>query len=217
MPPRSRWVPRPTAAQTFIRELPADVSPLVGQLLWNRNVTDPSQVAPFLAADYGTLHDAFGLRDMDRAVERIRQAVQRSETVAVYGDFDTDGVTGVALLQQTLTALGLAVLPYIPKRIEEGYGLNLPAVEVLARQAQLLITVDCGISNVKEIARAQALGLDVIVLDHHTPPAVLPEAYAVVNPKRDGCSYPYKMLAGVGVAYKLTQALHRVGLKTGLK
>ncbi len=217
MPPHSRWVPRPVAPQTFLRELPTDLSPLVGQLLWNRNITDPAHVEPFLSADYTTLHDAFELRDMDRAVVRIRQAVERNETVAVYGDFDTDGVTGVALLQQTLTALGLIVLPYIPRRIEEGYGLNLPAVEALACQAQLLITVDCGISNVKEIARAHALGLDVIVLDHHTPPAVLPDAYALVNPKRDGCRYPYKMLAGVGVAYKLTQALHRAGLRTGLK
>lgn len=217
MPPRVRWVPRTVAPSTFIYELPADVSPLVGQLLWSRNITDPAQVGSFLAADYGTLHDAFALRDMEPAVARIRQAIEQQETVAVYGDFDTDGVTGVALLKQALSALGLTVLPYIPKRLEEGYGLNLQAVEVLARQAKLLITVDCGVSNVAEIARAQALGLDVIVLDHHTPPAVLPQAYALINPKRDGCNYPYKMLAGVGVAYKLTQALHRAGLRSDLK
>lgn len=217
MPPRARWVPRAAAPTTYIHELPADVSPLVGQLLWNRNITDPAQARPFLAAEYATLHDAFALRDMERAVARIRLAIEQQETVAVYGDFDTDGVTGVALLKQALSAFGLEVLPYIPKRLEEGYGLNMQAVEALARQAQLLITVDCGISNVAEIARAQALGLDVIVLDHHTPPAVLPQAYALINPKRDGCAYPYKMLAGVGVAYKLTQALHRAGLRSGLK
>lgn len=217
MPLRSRWMPRSAAPSTFLAELPAELSPLIGQLLWNRGISDPALVEPFLAADYRALHDAFSLRDMDRAVERIRQAITGQQIVAVYGDFDTDGVTGVALLQQALTALGLAVLPYIPRRLEEGYGLNLDAVEALAQRAQLLITVDCGISNVAEIARAQALGLDVIVLDHHTPPAILPDGYAVINPKRPGCAYPYKMLAGVGVAYKLIQALHKAGLRTNLK
>src|SRR3712207_1836923 len=105
MPLRSRWVQRPAAPAPFIAELPADVSPLVGRLLWNRNVTDPATVATFLAADYHSLHNAFAFRDMDRAVERIRRAVVARETVAVYGDFDTDGVTGVVLLKQALSAL----------------------------------------------------------------------------------------------------------------
>lgn len=214
---RSRWVQRPTAPAAFLHELPASISPLVGQVLWSRQITNPDAVEDFLAADYNRLHDPFALRDMDRAVDRIRQAVEADQTVAVYGDFDTDGVTGVALLKQALSALGLRVLPYIPRRVEEGYGLNIPAIEQLATKADLLITVDCGISNVEEIARAQALGLDVIVLDHHTPPAVLPQGYAVINPKRGDCSYPYDMLAGVGVAYKLTQALHKTGLRTSLR
>lgn len=216
MPQRSRWVPRPAAPDTFMDALPADVAPLIGRLLWSRGITDPDAIWPFLTAEYTHLHDPLQLRDMDRAVQRVRAALDRGERVAVYGDFDTDGVTGVALLKQALTALGLDILPYIPRRIEEGYGLNIPAVEQLAQQVQLLITVDCGISNVVEIGRAQALGLDVIVLDHHTPPAVLPSGYAVINPKRDGCAYPYKMLAGVGVAYKLIQALHKAGLRSGL-
>lgn len=214
---RSRWVQRPTAPAAFLQELPALISPLVAQVLWSRQITDPDAVEDFLAADYSRLHDPFALRDMDRAVARIREAIEADQTVAVYGDFDTDGVTGVALLKQALSALGLRVLPYIPRRIEEGYGLNIPAIEQLATKADLLITVDCGISNVEEIARAQALGLDVIVLDHHTPPAVLPEGYAVINPKRGDCDYPFDMLAGVGVAYKLTQALHKIGLRTNLR
>jgi single-stranded-DNA-specific exonuclease len=214
---RSRWVPRPTAPSVFLNELPADISPLVGQLLWSRKITDPAAIGSFLSADYNALHDPFALRDMDRAVARICRAVAEQQTVAVYGDFDTDGVTGVALLKQALSAVGLHVLPYIPRRVEEGYGLNLPAVEHLAEKADLLITVDCGISNVQEIARAQALGLDVIVLDHHTPPTTLPDAYAIINPKRSDCTYPYDMLAGVGVAYKLTQALYRCGLRTNLR
>jgi single-stranded-DNA-specific exonuclease len=197
--------------------LPADISPLLGRLLWNRGITEPGAIGPFLSANYTDLHDALLLKGMQRAVGRVRQAVHEGQRVAIYGDFDTDGVTGVALLKQALSALGVDVLPYIPHRVSEGYGLNLAAVERLAAEAQLLITVDCGISNVDEIGRAQALGLDVIVLDHHTPPAVLPPAYALVNPKFDDCPYPYKMLAGVGVAYKLVQALHRVGVRVPLR
>jgi single-stranded-DNA-specific exonuclease len=217
MLPRFRWLARPAPPSTFIQALPHGLPPLVGRLLWNRGVREPDAVAPFLNADYDDLHDARLLHGMDRAVVRVQQAIQRRERVAVYGDYDTDGVTGVALLKQVLTALDLDVLPYIPHRINEGYGLNIDAVERLARDVQLLITVDCGISNVDEIGRAQALGLDVVVLDHHTPPAVLPPAYALVNPHLHDCRYPFKGLAGVGVAYKLVQALHRAGVRLPLR
>jgi single-stranded-DNA-specific exonuclease len=220
-PPRRRerthWVKAPVAPQEFLDALPEDIHPLVGQLLWTRGVTDPAQVESFLQANYADLHDPLLLLSMDRAVERIKQARQHKQRIAVYGDFDTDGVTGVTLLYQALTGIGFDVLPYIPKRIEEGYGLNEAAVEQLASKVGLLITVDCGISNVAEIALAQSLGLDVIVLDHHTPPATLPDAYAIVNPKQPGCRYPYKMLAGVGIAFKLVQALANAGLKSGYR
>ncbi|MBA3947553.1 MAG: single-stranded-DNA-specific exonuclease RecJ [Herpetosiphonaceae bacterium] len=212
MQPRARWIAHTPASAEYLDALAPAVSPLIAQLLWNRDLTDPQQALAFLASDWSQLHDPMLLRDMDRAVARIRRACAEHERVAVYGDFDTDGVTGVTLLFQALTGLGLDVLPYIPKRLEEGYGLNTAAVERLAMEVQLLITVDCGISNVKEIARAQALGLDVIVLDHHEPPAELPDGYALINPKQPGCNYPYKMLVGVGVAYKLVQALHRAGM-----
>ena len=212
-PAPRRWVARPAAPASFLAELPRDLHPIVGRLLWNRGIADADQADAFLNVGLGQLHDAGQLHDMDRAVARIRKALDESQRVAVYGDFDTDGVTGVVLLHQVLTGLGLEVVPYIPKRNSEGYGLNLAAVELLAAKAKLLITVDCGISNVVEIERAQALGLDVIVLDHHTPPAVLPHAYALINPKLSGCTYPYKMLAGVGVAYKLVQALWKAGLR----
>lgn len=209
-----RWIKEPAAPAAFLQELAPDLHPLIGQLLWARGQNDPDKVDAFLNPNYGSLPDAGRMRDMDRAVERIRQAKELEQRIAVYGDFDTDGVTGVTLLYQVLTGIGFDVLPYIPKRLEEGYGLNTAAIEDLASKVGLLITVDCGISNVVEIARAQAIGLDVIVLDHHTPPAVLPDAYAVINPKRPGCDYPYKMLAGVGVAFKLVQALHRAGLRS---
>lgn len=209
MLPRFRWITRAAPSATFVEELPPDLPVLVGRLVWNRGVQDPAAVTSFMRAHYDDLHDARRLQGMERAVERVLHAIERGERVAVYGDYDTDGVTGVVLLKQVLAALNLPVLPYIPHRVNEGYGLNLAAVERLAQEAQLLITVDCGISNVDEIGRAQALGLDVIVLDHHTPPAVLPPAYALVNPKLQGSDYPFKGLAGVGVAYKFVQALHR--------
>ncbi len=177
----------------------------------------PATVEAFLQADYSHLHDPNQLLHMDKAVARIKQAREQGQRVAVYGDFDTDGVTGVTLLNQALSGIGFDVLPYIPKRIEEGYGLNIAAVEHLASKVGLLITVDCGISNVVEIARAQELGLDVIVLDHHTPPSLLPKAHAIINPKQPGCTYPYKMLAGVGIAFKLVQALATAGLKSGYR
>src|SRR3954451_6578645 len=177
------WTKQPAAPLAFLSELPSDLHPLVGQLLWARGQTDPDKVDRFLNVHITQLHHPSQLRDMDRAVTRIREARDRGERIGVYGDFDTDGVTGVALLNQVLTGLGFDVVPHIPRRLEEGYGLNIGAIEELATKVGLLITVDCGISTVAEVACAQALGLDFIVLDHHVPPAVLPEAYAVINPK----------------------------------
>ncbi len=213
----TRWIQHAPAPQSFLQELPPGLHPLIGHLLWNRGLTDADRVEGFINVSWGQLHDPGLLRDMDRAVARIKLALERGERVGVYGDFDTDGVTGVALLHQALTGFGLEVYPYIPKREEEGYGLNIPAIEFLATKVSLLISVDCGISNVVEVACARDLGLDMIILDHHTPPATLPDGLAVINPKRPDCAYPYKMLAGVGVAFKLVQALVRAGLRTSLK
>lgn len=217
MPAPTRWIQHPQAPRSFLQELPSGLHPQLGHLLWNRGLTDAEKVEAFINVSWDQLHDPGMLRDMDRAVARIKLALERGERVGVFGDFDTDGVTGVALLDQALTGFGLVVYPYIPKREEEGYGLNIPAIEMLATKVGLLISVDCGISNVAEVARARELGLDVIILDHHTPPAILPDGLAVINPKRPGCVYPYKMLAGVGVAFKLVQALARAGLHTSVK
>lgn len=190
-------------------------SAVMAALLHQRELATSEAVAEFLHADYSSgLHDPFLMKDMDIASERIAAAIAAGEPIAVYGDFDTDGVTAVTLLTQAISAMGGNIRPYIPHRLREGYGLNNLAVEQLAADGvRLLVTVDCGISNVAEVARAQAVGLDVIVTDHHHPPAVLPEALAVVNPKQPGCAYPYKQLVGVGIAYKLVQALVRRGLR----
>lgn len=208
-----QWVLREAASPALLAQLGA--SPVMATLLAQRGLHDPATVTHFLAADYRSgMHDPFAMRGMTEASNRIARAITTDEPMAVYGDFDTDGVTAVTLLMQAVTAMGGNMRPYIPHRVREGYGLNNDAIEQLAADGiRLLITVDCGISNVAEVARARALGLDVIVTDHHHPPVTLPEALAVVNPKQPGCAYPYKQLVGVGIAYKLVQALARQGMR----
>ncbi len=182
---------------------------LLAGLLAQRGLDTPQAIHAFFFDSYPqALHDPYLMLGMQAAAERIAVAIQQGEQIAVYGDFDADGVTAVTLLMQALPALGASVLPYIPHRLREGYGLNRAAIDdLLAQQVRLLITVDCGITNNDEVAYAQSKGLDVIVTDHHTPPPDLPPAYAVVNPKQPGCTYPFKQLVGVGIAFKLVQAL----------
>ncbi len=185
-----------------------DLSPVTARVLVNRGITTPEEVRRFLRGGTGDLHPPFLLKDTDLGVSRILEAVERGERITVYGDYDVDGVTGTALLYLTLKKLGARVDYYIPSRLEEGYGLHGSALEELAgKGVGLLVTVDCGISAWEEVKYAARLGMDVVVTDHHEAGAILPEAAAVINPKRRECSYPFKGLAGVGVAYKLAQAL----------
>jgi len=152
---------------------------------------------------------------MNEAVTRLRQAIRQREPIAVYGDFDADGVTATALLVETLSALGAQVEPYIPHRVDEGYGLNEEALRELAQRGiKVVVTVDCGIRATDEIAHGCGLGLDIIVTDHHSPGEELPPATAAINPKQSDCRYPFKKLAGVGLAFKLAQALLRVNRQT---
>lgn len=215
---KKRWVIHDSAPPDFLASLPG-YSPVVASLLYQRNVRDPQAIAAFLTPDYKQgLFDPFLMRGMDVAVHRIRTAISEGEPIAVYGDFDTDGVTAVTLLVQAIGAMGGDIRPYIPHRVREGYGLNTEAIDQLAAEGvRLLVTVDCGISNVREVAYAQTVGVDVIVTDHHTPPEELPQALAVINPKQPGCAYPYKQLVGVGIAYKLVQALVRMGQRMSLR
>ena len=183
-----------------------DLQPLVVQLLYNRNIREPGAARDFLQGQTRG-HSPFELKGMYPAVERLLEAVRSGESIAVYGDFDTDGVTATALLVQTLSALGAQVRPYIPSRVDEGYGLNIDALRELYRQkVRLVVTVDCGIRSIDEVEKA-GRGLDLIVTDHHTVGDELPPALAVINPKQPDCLYPFKLLAGVGVAYKLAQGL----------
>ena len=202
----SRWQlpPRLPAEQLSKMNLP----PLMAQLLYNRGITDPADVDPFLAADERLLNDPFLLPDMDKAVARVYRALLSGETIAIYGDFDADGITATVLLAQGLSSLGGRAVPYIPRRAEEGYGLNHAALENLHDNGvSLVITVDCGISSIPEVERAQRMGLDIVITDHHTVPPQMPQAIAVVDPKRADSRYPFPKLAGVGMAFKLLQAL----------
>src|SRR3989338_4587205 len=208
MPPK-RWViaaPLTASAQTALRDYPA----VVAQILFNRGLADPEDARRFFAGEMAGSDDPLQLRGLPAAVDRLRTALKNHERVAVYGDYDTDGVTATALLVEVLSALGGDVRPYIPDREDEGYGLNNAALRKLKEGGTaVVITVDCGIRSLEEADEARRLGLDLIITDHHPPGGDLPRALAVVNPKQSGDNYPEKSLAGVGLAYKLAQGLVR--------
>ncbi|MCK6582324.1 MAG: single-stranded-DNA-specific exonuclease RecJ [Anaerolineales bacterium] len=185
--------------------------PLLRQVLYNRGFADDPSARAFLRGEPNINTDPFQLTDLRAAVERIRFAVQNNEPTAIYGDYDVDGVTATALLVETLKNLGADVRGYIPNRFDEGYGLNNSALDELKSDGvKLVITVDCGIRSPAEAAHARAIGLDLIISDHHHPDNDnLPPAFAVINPKRHGDPYPDKDLAGVGIAYKIAEGLLR--------
>ena len=185
-----------------------EVSPIVARVLLNRGVATPEEARRFLRPELSSLHEPALLPDIGKAVERIRRAVADGEKILIYGDYDADGVTAMALLLLFFRLLGVEPALYIPHRVDEGYGLHLEAIEAAAADGVgLIVTVDCGVSAVEEIERARELGVDVIVTDHHEPGRRVPRACAVVNPKLTGCLYPCRDLAGVGVAFKLAWAL----------
>lgn len=199
-----RWIVAPPAPPEQIKRFKG-LNPVLAQILINRGKDHPRDAHAFLY-DKSFTNDPFRLTDMQKAVTRIRQAIKRGEPIVVYGDFDADGVTSTAVLVEALRRFNARAQAYIPHRIDEGYGLNSPALERMAKAGiGLVITVDCGIRSVQEVQDAKTAGLDVIITDHHSLGPEMPDAVAVVNPKRD--DYPEPMLAGVGVAFKLVQAL----------
>jgi single-stranded-DNA-specific exonuclease len=206
-----RWIVATPAPSDFIEicDRRYGLSTVVAQTLYNRGFTNPDEAHHFLRPQ-AVDTNPFLLKGMNLAVARIRRAIKLGELIIVYGDFDADGVTSTALVVETLTALNARVRPYIPHRVDEGYGVNSQALLKLAQAgAKLIITVDCGIRSVAEIEDGKAAGLDIIVTDHHSIGPEIPYALAVINPKQEDCKYPEDMLAGVGVAYKLADALLR--------
>jgi len=193
-----------------VQQLTAElgVSPVAARLLCIRGLGNLDEARRFLSPSLDDLHDPFALTDMRPAVERILAAIERRERIAIHGDYDVDGVTSTVILRRALELLGADVTHFIPERLRDGYGLQPASLDRLhADGVQLVISVDCGIRGVEAALHAKALGLDLIITDHHEPDTALPDAFAVINPKRHDCTYPDKNLAGVGVALKVVQAL----------
>ena len=185
-----------------------NISKIVASIIANKGLKNNNEIEVFLHPRRGDFHDPFLMPDMDKAVARIIQAIDNKEKVAIYGDYDVDGITSSTVLHRFLEERGLHTDIYIPNRLNEGYGLNKKEIEAIAETKHtLIITVDCGITGYDEIEYAKTFGIDTVVTDHHEPPEKLPDAIAVVDCKRKDNKYPFNGLAGVGVAFKLTQAL----------
>jgi len=204
---KSRWLVQPIItpeAEAALQAFP----PILRQMLFNRGHENETSARAFLRGEILHPADPFLLKGMSEAVARLRAALETRQPIVVYGDYDVDGVTATALLVETLERFGASVKGYIPNRFDEGYGLNNEALTQLAKDgARLIVTVDCGIRSPDEARHAQALGLDMIISDHHEPAGEIPNALAVINPKQPGDAYPEKYLAGVGLAYKIAEAL----------
>jgi len=203
-----QWQVAPPCPEGQLALERAGYPPLLAGLLAARGVSGPEEARRVLTPESEVIPDPMLLRDMDRAAARVKLALERGERIAVYGDYDVDGITSTCLLTQFLTARGGDVVPYIPSRLGEGYGLNQEALHILSgRGVSLIITVDCGITAVEETVLARSMGIDVVITDHHACKEELPPAAAVVDPHQPDCPYPFKGLAGVGVALMLALAV----------
>ncbi|MBT4349803.1 single-stranded-DNA-specific exonuclease RecJ [bacterium] len=204
------WAEPQVIDKKIIEQFP-ELPPTVVQLLHNRNLTTQEEIDEFLSPDYSKdIHDPFLFNDMKKACQRIQKAIDKQEKIIIYGDYDADGVSSAVILTTVLNKLGAKVDAYLPHREKEGYGLNENAVKELAKSdVKLLITCDCGISNRDEVKIAKDNNLDVIVTDHHAIPEKLPDAVAIIHPQISGEKYPFKFLAGGGVAFKLAQGILR--------
>lgn len=219
---KTEWQVEKILPKNIYKEHP-DISKNVLQLLFNRKIFSlkeskekrKEKIEYFLHPSYEELFNSYLMKDLEKAVIRIKKALKNKEKIAIFGDYDADGVTSTVLLYEVFKHLGCEAMTYIPHREEEGYGLNNEALKKIAKKnVKLLITVDCGIRNIDEVKQAKKLGMDIIITDHHEVPKkkkskedMLPKAYAVINPNQAKCHYPFKRLAGVGVAYKLAQGL----------
>ncbi|MBN9648463.1 single-stranded-DNA-specific exonuclease RecJ [Terrisporobacter glycolicus] len=185
-----------------------NISPEISQILNNRGINDEKDAEIFMNPSLEYLRDPFLMKDMKKATERIKKAIENKERIYIYGDYDVDGVSSTSILYIYFKSIDYPVKYYIPNRLEEGYGINEDAIRKISNDGcDLIITVDCGITSVNEVGLANELGIDVIITDHHECQSDVPDAYAIVNPKQDDCNYPFDMLCGCGVAFKMIQAL----------
>src|SRR5690606_312756 len=203
------WRQKPKASQSAIERLGKEinVNPTLANMLINRGVEGFEQAKDYFRPVLSQLHDPFLMQDMEAAVIRIEKAILNQERIMVYGDYDVDGTTAVALMYSFLNGFYPNVEFYIPDRYKEGYGISERGVRFAAENGiKLIIALDCGIKAIEKVALASELGVDFIICDHHTPGDKLPAAVAVLDPKRTDCNYPYKELSGCGVGFKLIQA-----------
>jgi len=204
-----RWTMREMPDQAIVNNLSGilNIDPVLASLLANRGITTFDEARDFFRPDDRQLHDPFLMRDMERAILRIEKAMADGEKILVYGDYDVDGTTAVAVVYSFFKPYHPAIEYYIPDRYTEGYGISTQGIDYAAAKGfSLIIALDCGIKSVDKIAYANSLGIDFIICDHHTPGAELPDAVAVLDPKRADCTYPFKELSGCGIGFKLAQA-----------
>ncbi|RDY59715.1 single-stranded-DNA-specific exonuclease RecJ [Flagellimonas nanhaiensis] len=205
-----RWTIKPKPTPEAIEKLSAElkVDKLIAHLLLQRGITNYDEAKTFFRPELDHLHDPFLMKDMEKAVERIEQAMEAGENILVYGDYDVDGTTSVALMSSFLQEEYPNVATYIPDRYSEGYGVSLKGIDYAAdNDISLIIALDCGVKAIEQVNYAKEKGIDFIICDHHRPGDVLPSAVAILDPKREDCGYPYKELCGCGVGFKLIQAL----------
>lgn len=190
--------------------LPAGIPGPIVQVLLNRGINSAAKLTFLLDPPHKLPYNPLRLSGMDLALQRLYQAIERHETVGVFGDFDVDGITGTAIVSEGLQEMGVSVIPYLPHRVDEGHGLSSESVQYLVRRGVgLIVTVDCGVTSVAEVAEARLSGTDVIITDHHTPPTTTPDAISIINPKVAGSQYPFGDLCGAGIAFKLMQGLYQ--------
>ena len=204
------WVIKENVDNEFVSTLSKElnISPILSSMLVKRDIKTFDQAKTFFRPNFEMLHDPFLMKDMSIAVERIQKAIEKKESVMIFGDYDVDGTSSVALLSSYLEALGLYVTKYLPDRKNEGYGISINAIDnALKKKQKLIIALDCGIKAHKQVEYAKKKGIEFIICDHHNPEKNIPKALAVLNPKRKDCGYPYKELCGCGVGFKLVQAI----------
>ena len=208
-----KWIIKETSNPEAVSRLSAElgIDPVLSQLLVQRGVTSFEDARAFFRPNLDSLHDPFLMKDMDKAVERLRKAVISGEKILIYGDYDVDGTTAVALVYSFLSRFTKRIDFYIPDRYDEGYGVSSKGIDWAAENGfKLIITLDCGIKAVQKVAYAASKGIDVVVCDHHLPDEELPAAVAVLDPKREDCHYPFDDLCGCGVGFKLVQAYAQI-------
>jgi single-stranded-DNA-specific exonuclease len=207
-----KWIVAPDPDPELVQDISAQVGleKTIVKILFNRQIDTKAAIETFLHPSLSDLKDPFLMLNMDKAVERILDALRENEKIMVYGDYDVDGITAASLLYLVLNKLGAQVTSYLPNRLVEGYGLSMDGIkEASAQGVSLIVSVDTGVTAVDEVAYARSVGIDCILTDHHEPGETLPTAVALVNPKQKACTYPNEDLSGVGVAFKLAQALYR--------